>query len=85
MKKYYILLILFLLIISCKSDSTAPDYGDWPYTDNTGLTNSDNLVIINGDTTITANGATVQNLDVRGTLTIQADNVTVSKSNGDGA
>lgn len=74
-KQYLILIILFLLINSC--NSTAPDYGDWPYTDNTGLTNPNNLTIVNGDTTITATGAIVQNLDVRGTLTIQADNVTV--------
>jgi hypothetical protein len=78
MKKHYlILLIIFLISVSCKNDSTGPDYGDWPYTDNTGLTNPDNLTIINGDTTITVSGATVRNLDVRGTLTIQADNVTV--------
>lgn len=74
-KQYLFLLILFLLINSC--NSTAPDYGDWPYTDNTGLTNPNNLTIVNGDTTITETGATVSNLDVRGTLTIQADNVTV--------
>jgi len=78
MKKYYIiLLILFLLIISCKDDSVGPDYGDWPYIDNTGLTNPNNLTIIESDTTITVSGVTVQNLDVRGTLTIGADNVTV--------
>jgi hypothetical protein len=76
MKKYYILLTtLFLLINSC--NSTGPDYSDWPYIDNTGLTNPNNLVVINGDTTVTESGATVQNLDVRGTLTIQADNITV--------
>jgi hypothetical protein len=74
-KQYVFLLILFLLIISC--NSTAPDYGNWPYTDNTGLTDPNNLTVVNGDTTITAAGATVQNLDVRGTLTIQANNVTV--------
>ena len=62
--------------MSCKN-TTGPDYGDWPYLDNTGLTNPNNLVIVNGDTTIIATGATVQNLDVRGTLTIQADSVTV--------
>ncbi len=78
MNKYYIIpLILFLLIISCKDDSTGPDYGDWPYIDNTGLTNPNNLTIITGDTTITVSGATVQNLDVWGTLTIEANNVTV--------
>ena len=76
MIKYrFFLIIIFLLIISC--NSTAPDYGDWPYTDNTGLTDPDNLTIVDGDTTITATGATVRNLDVRGTLTIQADDVTV--------
>ena len=74
-KQYVFLLILFLLIISC--NSTAPDYGNWPYTDNTGLTDPNNLTVVNGDTTITAAGATVQNLDLRGTLTIQANNVTV--------
>jgi hypothetical protein len=79
MNKYYIfLLILFLSINSCNSDTTTgPDYGNWPYIDNTGLIDPDNLTVVNGDTTITATGATVQNLDVRGTLTIQADNVTV--------
>jgi hypothetical protein len=77
MQRYYILLLmLFLLIISCKN-TTGPDYGDWPDIHNTGLTNPNNLTVINGDTTITASGATVQNLDVRGTLTIQADSVTV--------
>jgi hypothetical protein len=77
MKKYCIIQItLFLLIISCKSP-IEPDYGNWPSTSNTGLTNPNNLTVINGDTTITANGAIVQNLDVRGTLNIQADDVTV--------
>jgi hypothetical protein len=77
MKKCYIIpLILFLIIISCKNP-TGPDYGDWPYINNTGLTDPNNLTVVNGDTTITATGATVQNLDVRGTLTIQASNVTV--------
>ena len=69
--------MLFLFVNSCSNDSTGPDYGDWPYTDNTGLTDPGNLTIVNGDTTITVSGATVQNLDVRGTLTIQTDNVTV--------
>lgn len=74
-KRYFLLLTLFLLIVFC--NLTGPDYGDWPYIENTGLTNPNNLVIITGDTTITVTGATVQNLDVRGTLTIQAENVTV--------
>ena len=75
-KQYLVLLTLFLLIVSCNNPSE-PDYGDWPYIDNTGLTNRDNLTIVNGDTTITMSGTIVQNLDVRGTLTIQADDVTV--------
>jgi hypothetical protein len=78
MKKYCIpLLILFLIIVTCKNNPTGPDYGDWPYIDNTGLTDPNNLTVINGDTTITDPGATVQDLEVRGTLTIRANNVRV--------
>ncbi|MEJ2306283.1 MAG: right-handed parallel beta-helix repeat-containing protein [candidate division WOR-3 bacterium] len=78
MKKHYIFVsMLFLLVSSCNSDPVEPDYGDWPSSSNTGLTDPDNLTIVNNDTTIGTSGAIVENLDVRGTLTIQADNVTV--------
>jgi len=77
MKKYHIIsFILFLLIVSCENDSIYIDYGDWPYTDNTGLTDPYNLTTV-GDTIITTSGATVENLNVIGQLTIQANNVTI--------
>jgi len=77
MKKYYIIsFILFLSIVSCGNDSIYIDYGDWPHTDNTGLTDPYNLTTV-GDTIITASGATVENLNVIGQLTIQANNVTI--------
>ncbi len=77
MKKYYVIsLITLLFILSCENDSIYIDYGDWPHTDNTGLTDPYNLTTVS-DTIITASGATVENLNVIGQLTIQANNVTI--------
>ena len=69
--------MLFLLINSCNNDPVETDYGDWPSASSTGLADPDNLAIVNNDTAITESGETVENLDIRGTLTILADNVTV--------
>jgi hypothetical protein len=75
-KCYIIVLSLFILIISCDIDPVRTDYTGWPYIDNTGLTDPYNLTII-GDTTITTSGSNIENLDIRGQLTIQANNITV--------
>ena len=56
------------------STPPAPVSGGWPNADNTGATG--NLTTISGRT-ITTNGTTLENVMVKGQLTIKADNVTL--------
>ncbi len=81
-----LMLIINVFFFSCSSpdkteNSTAaytpsvPPAG-WPDRTNTGLTNP-SILTASSDLTVTTNGAVVENLEINGQLTIDADNVTI--------
>ncbi|HEY7565626.1 MAG TPA: S-layer homology domain-containing protein [Acidimicrobiia bacterium] len=73
----FLTLALVMSAMSITTTAGAQSGPRFPTAATTGLTNAAILAQHDGDMTITEDGAIVENLEIHGTLTIQADNVIV--------